>query len=101
VSGFEKLTASSKMCVRIMLLRVVSINPLAFRGSYSATLSNMWSWHTGRWWAGGLLHLVQRGGDWAGPQSLPRRTKSNSQPINGQQCTSYRIAVWWSIALRF
>jgi len=29
---------------------------------------------------GRLLHLVQRGGDWAGPQ-----------PINGQ-CTNHRIA---------
>jgi len=38
---------------------------------------------------GGLLHLVQRGGDWAGPQpaqALPRCTKCNSPPINGQ-CT--------------
>ena len=38
---------------------------------------------------GGLLHLVQRGGDWAGPQPAqapPRCTKCNSPPINGQ-CT--------------
>jgi len=44
---------------------------------------------------GGLLHLVQRGGDWAGPQSTqaPRRcTKRNSPVINGQ-CTNHRIAV--------
>jgi len=44
---------------------------------------------------GRLLHLVQRGGDWAGPQPaqvLPRCTKCNSQPINGQ-CTNQRIAV--------
>ena len=36
---------------------------------------------------GGLLHLVQRGGDWAGPQPAqapPRCTKCNSPPINGQ-----------------
>jgi len=40
---------------------------------------------------GGLLHLVQRGGTWAGcgpAQSLPRCTKCNSQPINGQ-CTNF------------
>ena len=33
---------------------------------------------------GGLLHLVQRGGDWAGPQPAhapPRWTKCNSLPI--------------------
>jgi len=34
---------------------------------------------------GGLLHLVQRGRDWAGSQSAqapPRCTKRNSPPIN-------------------
>ena len=44
---------------------------------------------------GGLLHLVQRGGDWAGPQRAqapPRCTKCNSPPINGQ-CTNHHIAV--------
>jgi len=45
---------------------------------------------------GGLLYLVQRGGDWAGPQTAhagpPRCTKCNSPPINGK-CTSQRIAV--------
>jgi len=43
---------------------------------------------------GGLLHLVQRGGDWAGSQPAqapPRFTKCNSRPINGQ-CTNHRIA---------
>jgi len=38
---------------------------------------------------GGLLHLVQRGGAWAGlqpAQAPPRCTKCNSPPINGQ-CT--------------
>jgi len=44
---------------------------------------------------GGLLHLLQRGGDWAGPQlaqAPPRCTNCNGPPINGQ-CTNYRIAV--------
>jgi len=43
---------------------------------------------------GGLLHLVQRRGDWAGhqpAQAPPRCTKCNSPPINGQ-CTNHRIA---------
>ena len=42
---------------------------------------------------GGLLHLKQRGGDWAGPQSAqapPRCTKCNSRLINGQ-CTIHHI----------
>jgi len=42
-----------------------------------------------------LLHLVQRGGDWAGPQpaqARPSCTKCNSPPVNGQ-CTNHRIAV--------
>ena len=44
---------------------------------------------------GELLHLVQRGGDWAGPQPAqahPRCAKCNSLPINGQ-CTNHRITV--------
>ena len=49
-----------------------------------------------RWWVhwpllGRLLHLVQRGGSWAGcgpAQSPPRCTKCNSPPINGQ-CNNF------------
>ena len=42
---------------------------------------------------GGVLHLVQRGEDWAGPQPAQApclSTKCNSPPINGQ-CTDHRI----------
>jgi len=51
-------------------------------GNYSATSNNMKLVH----WPlmGGLLHLVQRGGDWAGPQLayVPLRcTKCNSHPL--------------------
>jgi len=45
---------------------------------------------------GGLLHLVQRGGAWAGlqpAQTPPRCTKCNRPPINGQ-CLNRRIAVY-------
>jgi len=51
---------------------------------------------------GGLLNLVQQGGDWVGAQPAqtpPRCTKCNSPPIS-DQCTSQRIAVYWSVALR-
>ena len=40
---------------------------------------------------GKLLHLVQRGEDWAGcdpTQSPPRCTECNSPPMNGQ-CTNF------------
>ena len=50
---------------------------------------------------GGLLHLVQRGGDWAGPQAAqapPRCIKYNSPPIHGQR-TNHRIAVEWLVAV--
>jgi len=50
---------------------------------------------------GGLLHLLQRGVNWAGPQPAqapPRSTKCNSPPINGQ-CTNHRIAVRCSAVL--
>jgi len=52
---------------------------------------------------GGLLHLVQRGGAWAGPQPAqapPRCTNGNNPPINGQ-CTNHRIAVLRPVALWF
>ena len=71
----------------------VSFNPLKRRDNYIATSNNTKLVH----WPlmGGLLHLIQRGGDWAGPQPAqapPRCTKCNSPPINGQ-CTNHRIAV--------
>jgi len=46
----------------------VVFNPLECRGNYIATSNNMKLVH----WPlmGGLLHLVQRGGDWAGPRPL-------------------------------
>ena len=54
-------------------------NPLECWGNYSATSNDMKLVH----WPlmGGLLHLVQRGGDWAGPQlaqAPPRCTNCNS-----------------------
>jgi len=50
---------------------------------------------------GALLHLVQRGGAWEGCgliQSLPRCTKCNSPPTNGQciNCIQYSINSMWS-----
>jgi len=66
---------------------------LEYKGNYSATSKNMKLLH---WpFMGGLVHLVQQGGDWAGPQPAqapPRCTKGNSPPINGQ-CTNHHIAV--------
>ena len=63
------------------------------RGNYIATSNNMKLVH----WPlmGGLVHLVQRWGDWAGlqpAQAPPRCTKYNSLPINGQY-TNHRITV--------
>jgi len=71
-----------------------SVNPLMDIGSYSTTSNNMKLVH----WPliGALLHWVQRGGGWVGPQPaqapIPCCTKCNSPPINGQ-CTNHRIAV--------
>jgi len=51
---------------------------------------------------GGLLHLVQREGDWVGPQpaqATPSCTKCNSPPIN-DQCANQHIAAW-PTALKF
>ena len=48
------------------VLLSLNLNPLECRGNYSATSNNTKLVH----WPlmGGLLHLVQQGGDWAGPQ---------------------------------
>jgi len=71
---------------------------------YSATLNSTKLVH----WPlmGGLLHLVQLGGAWAGlgpAQSPHHYTKCNNPPINGQ-CTNRCIAycymmVRWSAVL--
>jgi len=71
-----------------------AVNPLEPRGNYSATSNDMKLVH----WLlmGGLLHLVQRGGNWAVLQPAkapPRCTKCNSPPINCQ-CTDHRIPYW-------
>jgi len=45
---------------------------------------------------GGLLHLVLRGGAWAGggpAQFPPRCTKCNSPPINGQYANFILVSV--------
>ena len=79
------------------------INPLECKGNYSATSNNTKLVH----WPlmGGLLHLVQRGGVWAGcdPAKSPHRSaKCDIPPINGQ-CTNRRILLYNGplIALRF
>ena len=95
ITTSQSVNNPSQRSVRVL------VNPLQCKGNYIATSNNMKLVH----WPlmGGLLHLVQRGGDWAGPepaQAPPRCTKCNSPPINGQ-CTNNRIAVWWSAALRF
>ena len=46
---------------------------------------------------GGLVHLVQRGGDWAGPHVICNATDVTARaPINSQ-CTNHnhRIVVFW------
>jgi len=51
---------------------------------------------------GVLLHLVQRGGDWVGPQpaqALPRCTKCNSSPINGQ-CTNHCVFCSFNVLIK-
>ena len=69
------------------------INLLVSRDNYSATSNNTKLVH----WPlmGGLFRLIQRRGDWAGPEPAhapPRLTKCNSPPINGQ-CINHCIAV--------
>jgi len=53
-----------------MLRNNKQVNPLLGTGTYNVTSNHMKLVH----WQliGGLLHLVQRGGDWAGPQPAHR-----------------------------
>ena len=83
---------TARVSVTSRLIRIVLL-PSQCKGNYSATPNSVKLVH----WPliGGLLHLVQQRGDWAGPQPAqapPRCTKCNSPPINGQ-CTNHRIAV--------
>jgi len=60
---------------------VATLKPQSNGPSYSNTVTGTLA----------LLHLVQRGGDWAGlqpAQSPSRCTECNSPPINGQ-CTNF------------
>jgi len=65
-NGDVRCTAARGMKERLILYRRSIVNPLEFSCSYSATSNNMKLVH----WPlmGGLLHLVQQRGDWAGPQ---------------------------------
>jgi len=61
---------------------IATLTPHNNGSSYSNS-----DWYTGRWWVHGLLHLVQRWGNWAGPQPAqapPRCTECNSLSVNGQ-----------------
>jgi len=72
-------------CNFVLLLERLreTVNPLECKANYTAIPNNM---KLVQWpLMGGLLHLVQRGVDWAGPQPAqapPRCTKYNSPPIN-------------------
>jgi len=92
---FGHLCSWRRNFVGLLLCNDVTIfvNPLMSTDNHSATSNNMKLVH----WPlmCGLLHLVQRVGNWAEPQPAhapPRCTECNSQPVNGQ-CTSHRIAV--------
>jgi len=79
------MIGSALYCIVVILLNILTL--------YSATSNDMKLVH----WPlmGGLLHLVQRGGDWVGPQPAQaplRCTKCSSPRINGQ-CTNHCIVV--------
>ena len=86
-------TVCLPLCLNWRRHKNIPFNPLECKGIYNSTSNNIKLVH----WPlmGGLLHLVQRGRDWAGPQPAqapPRCTKCNSPPINGP-CPNHRIAV--------
>ena len=83
-------SAASRFYTAIWCVHWRVFNPLMGTGNYSATSNNRKLVH---WpFMGGLLRLVQQGGDWARlqlAQSLPRCTKCNSTSVNCR-CTNRR-----------
>jgi len=79
------------------------VNPLEYKGiiMLPGTSNNMKFVH---WpWMGGLLHLVQRDGRWAGRGRSPRRRPlppipnvTAHPPINGQCTTEIFSVVWYN-----
>jgi len=69
-AGFDYInllvTCFAIICRCFYLRQVATVNPLECKGNYSATSNNVKLVHCPL--MGGLLRLVQRGGDWAGPQ---------------------------------
>ena len=65
----------------------IYVNHLMGTGNYSAHRI-IWSWYTGRWWVGGLLHLVQRRGAWA-PSPLFAVPNVTAHPSTASVPTSY------------
>jgi len=61
-----RVTKQYNLAVMLLCFIINPLDPLDSKGDYSATSNNMKLVH----WPlmGRLLHLVQRGGDWAGPQ---------------------------------
>ena len=79
---------------------MMTINPSECAGNYSATLNNMKLIH----WSlmGGLLLLVQRGGDWAGlqpTQTSPYSTKCNSPPTQSMASVPITVLLYNSLLL--
>jgi len=91
--GWGRVETSGGLGGKSLKFGTSHTNPLDSKGNHSATSDNTKlevHWPL----MGGLLHLVQRGGVWAGwghTQSPPHSTKCNSPPINGQ-CTNHCIA---------
>jgi len=67
-------------CINVVRRQVVkTVNPLIRTLKPKSSVPLYSNTVIGNWpLVCGLLHLVQRGGDWAGPQAAPRSTKCNS-----------------------
>ena len=83
-----------RLCTLLLLWVHLSINPLECKDSYSATSNNMKLVH----WPlmGGLLHLAQRGGDWAGPSLLyqMQQPTRQSRPVyNGPLLCGFNVPI--------
>jgi len=93
----------SKSCHCAVICEINEINPLQCKGNYSTTPNNMKLVHC--LLMGGLLHLVQRGGEWARPHSslsIPNLIAIflRGAPNGGVECrwnrqkSRFRVNIW-------
>jgi len=102
---YPRFQGQELLCLDVLCAQLTcDLNHLDSKGNYSGTQNNtkLIHWPLMGW----LLHLVQRGGDWAGPQPAqapPRCTNVTAHTSTASVPTNHCIAVLFlcTISLAF